>query len=306
VPEAVARFAGIWSGEAVDERGSICHTLVVEEVLARGYARVIFSVGTSAAWDERLPWFLRATGRVVDGALRVQVSLPTPGVPPLKLIYRVTGETLQVTQEGDDWPQREPNHPFPDVDKSPKYSRWHGAQTAQEKLDIGFSFGKYAWGPGEVQRYHDFNTFVLAAAMDSFLKRQAGPQRHLWDMVVTDVFRPLGIFQLPILHTQEAAAERRQAGRSLIQNRRQGLAKRLDCQPVRGRALSLVVLVGALSHRHRVFLPDPLYGRAWGQYRHAAAQRPLGLPRRRWGAVRCGHDGAGGRGHPALPLSGGV
>jgi len=82
VPEAVARFAGIWSGEAVDERGSLCTTLVVEGVLANGYARVIVSVGTSAAWDMRLPWFLRATGRVVDGELRVQLPFPTPGGLP--------------------------------------------------------------------------------------------------------------------------------------------------------------------------------------------------------------------------------
>jgi hypothetical protein len=567
VPEAIAGFAGIWSGEEVDERGSLCHTLVVEEILANGYARVIFSVGTSAAWDVRLPWFLRATGRVVDGELRVQLSLPTPGVPPLKLIYRVAGETLQVRQEGDDWstpltrladvsqvgcgpptagplpppaasgprdrltaadllapdsghrpaferrglhqvilgpvhnayfmpmgqaaparhalqgtvtvgfshmfrarhgctalgatmpgftvaffsqgehlvpvvrdileppgtrshgtlilspgrvwsepgdgglsraslpfvlieypathnglatflyddtrvsawrfqivqenvpwgykydgwgqasmsytpgpipeeealrarfagelqqqtpirpwadlvasvgapelehfdgdtaptdlkasgvimdgvlylrgcetrsgpypycremrhsvfsvtkslgaavtllrlaqrygdrvfdlkikdyvtvtaahdgwervtfrdalnmatgigenwPQREPNHPFADEDKSPKHFRWNSARTAQEKLDIGFSFGQYPWGSGEVLRYLDINTFVLAAAMDSFLTRQAGSKPSLWDMVVTEIFQPLGIFQLPILHTQEAAGER--------------------------------------------------------------------------------------------------
>jgi hypothetical protein len=81
VPEDIARFAGIWSGEAVAERGGLCTTLVVEEVLASGYARVIVSVGTSAALDERLPWFLRATGRVVDGELRTQLSFPTPGVP---------------------------------------------------------------------------------------------------------------------------------------------------------------------------------------------------------------------------------
>jgi hypothetical protein len=567
VPEAVARFAGIWSGEAVDERGSLCRTLVVEEVLASGYARVIVSVGTSAALDERLPWFLRATGRVVDGELRVQLSFPFPGVRPVKLSYRFAGETLQVRQEGNDaptpltrladesqvgcgppeagplpppsapgprdrltaadllapdashrpavrprglghliqgpvhnayfmpmgqvaparhafrgtvtvafshmfrarhgctamgatmpgftvafftqgehlvpvvwdileppgtrmhgalslspgrvwsepgdgglsraslpfvlldglvtrnglatflyddnrvsawrfqivqenlpgvdkydgwgqaemsytpgpiadeevrraqfaaalqqqtpirpwadltasvgapelehfdgdtvpadlrasgmivdgvlylrgcetrtgpypycrqmrhsvysvtkslgaavtllrlaqqygdqvfdlkikdyvtvtaahdgwervtfgdalnmatgigenWPQREPNHPFADSDRSPKYFRWHNAKTAQEKLDLGFSFGKYPWGPGEVVRYNSVNTFVLAAAMDSFLKRQAGPQAHLWDMMVTDVFRPLGIFHLPIRHTQETAGER--------------------------------------------------------------------------------------------------
>jgi hypothetical protein len=65
-------------------------------------------------------------------------------------------------------------------------------------------------------------------------------------------------------------------------------------------------LVGALLHCHWVFLPDTLYDRRWWEYRHAAAQRPLGLPRRRWGALRCGHDGVGGRGHPALPLYGGI
>lgn len=88
-------------------------------------------------------------------------------------------------------------------------SQWHSrARTAQEKLDVAFSYGKYPWGPGEVLRYNDTHTFVLAAAMDSFLKRQAGPQAHLWDMVVADVFRPLGIFHLPVLHTLEAAGER--------------------------------------------------------------------------------------------------
>jgi hypothetical protein len=103
LPEGVARFAGIWSGEAVAERGGLCTTLVVEEVLANGYARVIVSVGTSATLDEPLPWFLRATGRVVDGDLQVQLALPTPGVPPPTLIYRFAGETLQVRQEGNDW-----------------------------------------------------------------------------------------------------------------------------------------------------------------------------------------------------------
>ena len=46
--------------------------------------------------------------------------------------------------------------------------------------------------------------------------------------------------------------------------------------------------------------------RVWGQSRGAAAQRHLGLSVRRWAPLRRGHDGAGGRGHPALPLSGGV
>jgi len=40
-------------------------------------------------------------------------------------------------------------------------------------------------------------------AMDSFLKRQAGPQAHLWDMVMAEVFQPIGIFHAPTMHTQE-------------------------------------------------------------------------------------------------------
>jgi len=40
VPEALARFAGAWTG-GWEATGGLCHTLVVEEVFANGYARVI-------------------------------------------------------------------------------------------------------------------------------------------------------------------------------------------------------------------------------------------------------------------------
>jgi hypothetical protein len=46
-----------------------CHTLVVEEVFANGYAWVIYGYGASAALNIRLPGFLRTTGRIVDGIL---------------------------------------------------------------------------------------------------------------------------------------------------------------------------------------------------------------------------------------------
>jgi len=103
---------------------------------------------------------------------------------------------------GDNAPWREPNEPLAD-ELMPKMDQFWGAQTAKEKLDRAFSYGKYPWGPGEVLRYNSTHTFVLAAAMDSFLKRQAGPQAHLWDMVASEVFQPLGIFHTPMMHTQE-------------------------------------------------------------------------------------------------------
>jgi len=96
---------------------------------------------------------------------------------------------------GDNWPHREPNQPMADATgwTNPRLNQWLRALTAKDKLAISFAFGKYPWGPGEVFRYNSTHTFVLAAAMDSFLKRQAGPQTHLWDMVLADVFQPIGI-----------------------------------------------------------------------------------------------------------------
>ena len=108
---------------------------------------------------------------------------------------------------GDLAPQRQPNLPFADKNQ-PKMLAWMGTRTARQKLDMAFSYGKYSWGLGEVLRYNSTQTFVLAAAMDSFLKRQAGPTADLWDTVVAEVFQPLGIFHAPMLHTPETDGKR--------------------------------------------------------------------------------------------------
>jgi hypothetical protein len=57
--------------------------------------------------------------------------------------------------------------------------------------------------PGIILSPDGINTFVLGAAMDSFFKRKAGPQVHPWDLVVADVFQPIGIVHLPTMHTIE-------------------------------------------------------------------------------------------------------
>jgi CubicO group peptidase (beta-lactamase class C family) len=104
---------------------------------------------------------------------------------------------------GASWPQRDLTRPHGD-EQQPKFDIWLRAQTAWEKLALAFSYEKYPWGPGKVLRYSSINTFVLAAAMDRFLKQQAGPNAHVWEMVVADVYQPIGVFHLPTWHTQEA------------------------------------------------------------------------------------------------------
>jgi hypothetical protein len=107
---------------------------------------------------------------------------------------------------GDKAPQREPAAPF--ADEGPNLGAFLRAPTAKRKLALAFLAGQYPWGPGEVLRYNSTQTFVLAAAMDAFLKRQRGPQAQLWDMVVAEVLQPIGIVHAPLMHTQEAGGGR--------------------------------------------------------------------------------------------------
>jgi hypothetical protein len=81
-------------------------------------------------------------------------------------------------------------------------------RTAKEKLEAAFAYPKYPWRRAEVFRYNSTHTFVLAAAMDAYLKRRAGPNAHLWDMVTREVLEPIGISAAPLMHTLESDAAR--------------------------------------------------------------------------------------------------
>lgn len=109
------------------------------------------------------------------------------------------------TGVGDHMPERvEPNVMQGDEDQA-KFFSFMRARSRQEKLDIAFSYGNYPWGPGEVARYNSINTFILSAAMDSFLKSKEGPSADIWEMVLMEVFRPIGINDAPIMRTIESA-----------------------------------------------------------------------------------------------------
>ncbi|MDH3772064.1 MAG: hypothetical protein OET79_13915, partial [Nitrospirota bacterium] len=58
----------------------------------------------------------------------------------------------------------------------------------------------YPWGPGELFRYTSAQTFVLSAAMDAFLKETEGPDAHLWERLTEEVFAPIGVEHLTMMH----------------------------------------------------------------------------------------------------------
>jgi CubicO group peptidase (beta-lactamase class C family) len=106
---------------------------------------------------------------------------------------------------GDKVPQRVSN--YVDVDFTPLANKIARARSTNEKLKAIASFGNYPWEPGEVFRYRSSDTFVLAVAMDRFLRSKEGHRADLWKMMSKEVFEPIGIFNLPFLHTAEPRGE---------------------------------------------------------------------------------------------------
>ena len=83
------------------------------------------------------------------------------------------------------------------------YIHWMFVPTVQEKLDELFKIANYPWGPGEVARYRDRDIFVAAAALDSLYRSKEGDDADLWQMMLNDVFAPIGVHHLPMSRTME-------------------------------------------------------------------------------------------------------
>lgn len=90
-----------------------------------------------------------------------------------------------------------------DVDYD-SYIDWMFAPTVQEKLDLLFKVPNYPWGPGEVPRYRDRDIFVAAVALDNLYRSKEGDDANLWQMMLDEVYRPIGIHHLPMSRTREA------------------------------------------------------------------------------------------------------
>ncbi len=178
-----------------------CHTRYGPYPYCRHMRHGVFSVTKSLGAAVALLRLAQKYGdQVFDEKIKDYVTVTAPHDGWEHVTFR---DVLNMaTGIGDLSPEREPNDPLADENK-PKMFKWFAARSAREKLAEGFSYGKYAWGPGDVLRYNSTHTFVLAAAMDALLKRRAGPDAHLWDMVVREVLQPIGIFHAPMTHTLE-------------------------------------------------------------------------------------------------------
>lgn len=113
------------------------------------------------------------------------------------------GDVLNMaTGVGDNAPEERPFDPYAN-ESGPNYRRFYLAPTAQEKLDAAFAAANYTWGPGELFRYTSAQTFVLAGAMDSFLKSKEGPDADLWERITEEVFRPIGVHHMTMMHVED-------------------------------------------------------------------------------------------------------
>jgi len=89
-----------------------------------------------------------------------------------------------------------------DVDYD-EYVDWMFAPTAQEKLDRLFTIPSYPWGPGEIPRYRDRDIFVAATALANLYREKEGEDADLWQMMLDEVYRPIGIHHLQQSQTRE-------------------------------------------------------------------------------------------------------
>jgi hypothetical protein len=84
------------------------------------------------------------------------------------------------------------------------YDAWYTAPSHVEKLaQITEHLRPYPWDPGTVVRYRDQDFYLLGAAIDQFLKSVRGPSADAWDMLVEEVFSPIGIAHAPTIRTRE-------------------------------------------------------------------------------------------------------
>ncbi|MCY3769245.1 MAG: ABC transporter permease subunit [Gammaproteobacteria bacterium] len=103
---------------------------------------------------------------------------------------------------GDVVPQRVNYYVDPDETEEAS-RRVFNEPTSLGKIREISRYKRYPWGPGKVLRYRTSDTFVLGFAMDRYLKSREGEEAMLWEMMNEEVFQPIGIRHLPVVHTRD-------------------------------------------------------------------------------------------------------
>jgi hypothetical protein len=89
------------------------------------------------------------------------------------------------------------------------YDAWYMAPSHEEKLaQINQHLRPYPWDPGMVVRYRDQDFYLLGVAVDRFLKSIRGSGADAWDMLLEEVFSPIGIAYAPAIRTREPGDNR--------------------------------------------------------------------------------------------------
>lgn len=83
------------------------------------------------------------------------------------------------------------------------YQRWNLAPSRDEKVAEALDYIP-VWEPGTKYVYRDQDSFLLGAALEQYLQSKEGPDATLEDMLLKEVFEPIGVYHIPANHTIEA------------------------------------------------------------------------------------------------------
>ncbi len=86
------------------------------------------------------------------------------------------------------------------------YYRWYLAHSKAEKIDEALDYPSI-WEPGTKYVYRDQDAFLLSVALEKFLQSREGDDAALDQMLLEEVFEPIGIYYLPANFTIEAEGE---------------------------------------------------------------------------------------------------
>jgi CubicO group peptidase (beta-lactamase class C family) len=101
--------------------------------------------------------------------------------------------------------KREPNE-IEDGYLEGNYAEWYEAPSVMDKVEALAKTPDFPWGPGEVVRYRDQDMFLLGVAMSEYLERKTG-NGDLWQIMMDEVYRPIGIHHAPANRTIEAEGD---------------------------------------------------------------------------------------------------